>query len=208
MTPDTILTCWFGENLDSQERVEERCDLWFGGPASFDDFIRARFADLPERAKNGEFEDWRREPRSSLALVLVLDQFPRNLFRGSNQSFAYDGLAEVIAIAAIASGFDTAVHPVEAAFFYLPLEHAEDREAQRRCISLFRALVERAPAALRPRFESFVDYAVSHEQVIDRFGRFPHRNATLGRTSTPEERAFLDGGGETFGGSDALGDAG
>ena len=199
--PESVLGFWFGDGLDSPESVTERCRLWFQGDPSFDGQIRERFDGLPSRAQQGSLDSWQGQPRSSLALVLVLDQFPRNLFRGTSQCFAYDGLAHEIALAALERGFDTALAPLEATFLYLPLEHAEDLESQERCVSLFRGLLDRAPVELRPQFESFLSYATRHQEVIERFGRFPHRNAVLGRSSTSEELSYLEAGGDTFGGA-------
>jgi uncharacterized protein (DUF924 family) len=197
-TPESVLEFWFGNDLESPEAVAARCRLWFAGEPSFDQLVRERFDGLPESAQRGALDSWQHEPRSGLAFVLVLDQFPRNLYRGSARCFAYDSLAYEVAAQAIDRGFDTRVSPLEAMFFYLPLEHREEAGAQARCVALFRSLLERAPAQLRPQFESFLSYAVRHQEVIDRFGRFPHRNAVLGRSSTEDELSYLESGGETF----------
>jgi uncharacterized protein (DUF924 family) len=196
--PEDLLGFWFPAPLDDPATVAERARLWFSLDADFDAEIRERFGALPARARAGGLDDWRRGPRSCLALTLVLDQLPRNLYRDTAECFAYDALAHELAQDALARGVDAALAPLEAAFLYLPLEHAEDPASQQRCVSLFRDLVSRAPAALRPQFESFVSYAVRHRDVIARFGRFPHRNRLLGRASTPQERAYLEAGGETF----------
>ena len=132
--------------------------------------------------------------------MIALDQLPRNLFRGTPQAFAYDSAALDLSRWALARKLDKKIHPVEAAFLYLPLEHAEDLALQAECVALFRALAERAPAPLRDRFESFLSYGERHHAVIERFGRFPHRNRILGRSSTPEELRYLKGGGEAFSG--------
>ncbi len=204
-TPESVIDFWFGDDLDSPDAVAERCRLWFEGDPSFDELVRERFEDLPSQALQGQLDSWRLGVRSNLALVLVLDQFPRNLYRDSAQCFAYDPLAYEVAVAAIEHGFDNELAPLEATFLYLPLEHAEDVDAQARCVSLFRSLLHRAPVALRPQFESFLSYAIRHREVIGRFGRFPHRNAVLGRPSTGEERAYLESGGEAFGGASGAG---
>lgn len=201
MTPDpeSLLEFWFGDVLHSAAAVEARARQWFEVDDAFDDRIRERFHDLPTRAQAGELDGWRGAARSSLALVLVLDQLPRNLHRNDARSFAYDPLAHEAAVSAIERGFDAQLEPLQAMFLYLPLEHAEDAESQRRCVSLLRALVDRAPTELRPRFESFLDYGMRHQRLIERFGRFPHRNALLGRTSTPAELVHLESGGDAFG---------
>jgi uncharacterized protein (DUF924 family) len=199
VTPESVLGFWFGDDLDSPEAAAARRLLWFGGDPSFDERIRRRFDGLPSHALQGGLDSWRQGARSSLALVLVLDQFPRNLYRGTAEAFAYDPLAKEVAVGALESRFDTALAPLEATFLYLPLEHSEDIEAQERCVSLFQNLLDRAPVDHRSQFESFLSYAIRHREVIRRFGRFPHRNAVFGRPSTSEELSYLESGGDTFG---------
>jgi uncharacterized protein (DUF924 family) len=196
---DEILDFWFGDALASPEQADLRSALWFGQDDDFDRQIRQRFGALPERAMRAELDAWRGRASSALALVLVVDQFPRNLYRRSARAFAFDPLARDVALESIARGFDEILHPLQASFLYLPLEHAEDIELQQRSVRLFEALAVRAPFALRARFEQFEDYAQRHREVIRRFGRFPHRNALLGRQSSPEEIAYLEAGGDTFG---------
>ena len=177
--------------------------LWFAQSDAFDRSIESRFSSLPHRAFRGEFDGWSQEARPALALVLILDQFPRNLYRGSPCAFESDSKAREIALFAIEAGFDHVLHPVEASFLYLPLEHSEDLLVQDRSVELFEKLVSRAPVDLRPMFYQSLAYAIRHREVIRRFGRFPHRNAVLQRRSTPAELAYLESGGETFGGARA-----
>jgi uncharacterized protein (DUF924 family) len=136
---------------------------------------------------------------SALARVIVLDQFPRNLYRGDPRAFAFDALALAGSVSAIERGFSTRLHPVQTMFILLPLEHAEDLSTQQRSVAQFEELRGRTPAGCESQFDGYLDYARRHRDVIQRFGRFPHRNAVLGRTSTPEERAYLESGGEHFG---------
>jgi uncharacterized protein (DUF924 family) len=201
--PRSVCNLWFGDDLDSPEAVAERQALWFSQDATFDDLIRRQFAELPDRAVAGELENWGTEPQRTLALTLVLDQFPRNLYRGIAQAFAYDAAALEVARDALSRQLDQQVHPLEAAFLYLPFEHAEDRASQARSVSLFRALAVRAPAALSGCFEEFLRYAEQHQDVIDEFGRFPHRNSVLGRPSTPTEVACLESDRANFFGADS-----
>jgi uncharacterized protein (DUF924 family) len=196
---ESVLDFWFGDDLDSAETVASRSRHWFAGDPSFDELIRDRFEGLPSRALRGELESWQQTVRSMLALVLVIGQFPRNLFRGTAQSFECDSLACSVAVAAIDRGLDSELALLEAVFLYCPLEHSEDVPLQERCVSLFGNLVERSSVELRPQFESFLSYAIRHRDIIHRFGRFPHRNAILGRPSTSEELSYLASGGETFG---------
>jgi len=196
---EDILDFWFGDSLDSLDAIAARRESWFVQSDVFDRAIETRFGSLPDRALRGEFDGWGREPRPALALVLVLDQFPRNLYRGDPRSFECDSKACEITLVAIEAGFDQKLHSLEASFLYLPLEHSEDLLLQDRSVELFEQLVSRAPVDLRPMFEGFFAYAARHREVIRQFGRFPHRNPVLGRRSTREELAYLESGGETFG---------
>jgi uncharacterized protein (DUF924 family) len=196
---DELLEFWFGADLDSPAAVAQRNELWFGGAAQTDREIRARFADLPDRAAAGALDGWLAAPRSALALVIALDQLPRNLFRGTTRGFAYDARAVEVASASLDAGFDRDLHPLEAGFFYMPFQHAERLDLQERSVALFEALRSSAPAALRPGLEEWAGYARRHRDVIARFGRFPHRNALLGRHSTAAESTYLESGGERFG---------
>ncbi|BBL78506.1 membrane protein [Rubrobacter xylanophilus] len=183
--------------------VEEVLDLWFGGEPvfrerwfrkdpAFDAEIRNRFGGLYERAARGELEGWKEEPRSCLALILLLDQFPRNMFRGTARAFATDGKAREAADSALRSGFDRALSPVERLFVYLPFEHSERLEDQRRSVELFGRL------AAETGLDQPLEYAERHMEIIERFGRFPHRNEALGRKTTEEETAFLKTPGSSF----------
>jgi uncharacterized protein (DUF924 family) len=157
---------------------------WFRKDAAFDSAFRARFLDSHERAAAGRLDQWAQTPDGALALVLLLDQFPRNVFRGDARMFATDPRAVAAAEAAIAAGHDSAVDEQLRVFLYLPFEHAEDLALQDRCVAL-----------CAPLREDYLRFAIVHRDIIARFGRFPHRNAVLGRESTPEELAFLADGG-------------
>lgn len=194
-----VLGCWFGDVPGASQSMDERVRKWFAPDSGFDEQLAERFGSLPDRVARGEFAAWRTQPRSALASVLVLDQFPRNLFRGQPRAFAYDPLALKACRDALDKGFDLRLEPIEAVFMYMPLEHAEDPESQERCVSLFESLSGRAPLEMKEHFSRFTDYARRHQEVIRRFGRFPHRNEVLGRESTPEESAYLASGGDTFG---------
>ena len=162
---------------------------WFRGDPAFDAAMRGRFEVTHLAASRGELEDWGRSGDGALALVLLLDQAPRNIYRGSAHAFATDALALAIAARAIDAGFDQAAPADLRVFFYLPFEHAEDGAAQRRSVALFEA------HAARTGDSGYLRYAQVHADVIARFGRFPHRNIVLGRATTSEEAAFLAGGG-------------
>ena len=160
-------------------------ERWFAKDDAFDAEIHRRFLATHWAAAAGKLAAWAHTPEGALALLIVLDQFPRNLFRGSAQSFATDHAALSVAKVAIARGFDQAVPTQQRQFFYLPLMHSEDLADQERCVALYRALGD----------EEQLTWADLHADIIRRFGRFPHRNVLLGRSTTPEEQAFLDSGG-------------
>jgi uncharacterized protein (DUF924 family) len=180
-----VLDFWFGAP-DSRERGRPR-KAWFEKSEIFDAEIRRRFLGAWERAARGELQSWLATPLASLALIVVLDQFPRNMFRGAARAFSSDSPALAAARSAIARGFDRLLSQAERGFAYLPFEHAEDLAAQRRSLALFEGLG-------RERIE----YARRHFEIIARFGRFPHRNAALGRPSTAEEIEFLGQPGSSF----------
>lgn len=158
---------------------------WFTKDAAFDEAFRSQFLDAHEAAARGELKSWENEPDTALALIILLDQFPRNAFRGTARMFATDAAALAAAKAAVARGFDTNVDASLRLFFYLPFEHAESLAEQDRCVALHEGMNN----------ADYTKYAVMHRDVIQRFERFPHRNALLGRETTPEEQAFLDSGG-------------
>jgi uncharacterized protein (DUF924 family) len=194
-----VLTFWFANALESVEAARARSKVWFANDPQFDAETARRFSDLPIEAAAGSLDSWMNAAESALARVIVLDQFPRNLYRGDARAFAFDALALAGSISALERGFSIRLHPVQTVFLLLPLEHAEDRTMQQRSVALFEELRGRAPAGCEPQFDGYADYARRHRDVIERFGRFPHRNAVLGRTSTPEERKYLESGGEHFG---------
>lgn len=196
-SPDDVLDYWFGD-LTSPQATPSTVSLWFKGGPEVDEEIRARFGDAMEPARRGELDEWAKTPRGTLALLILLDQFPRNLYRNDPRSFGSDEHARKIARAALERGDDRAVFPVQSLFFYLPFEHSEDLEDQHLAVAKIRAAYERASGDARQMLEQTVDYAVRHRDVIERFGRFPHRNKVVGRTSTPEEEEFLKQPGSSF----------
>lgn len=196
---EVILAFWFGE-LDAAglpaPAVEQR---WFSGGKAVDAEIRARFeADL-RNAAAGRLRRWETTAHGALALVLLFDQFPRNMYRGTPRAFLFDEHARAVAERALAAGHEASLRPIERMFLYMPLQHAEDGAAQDESVRRFRALVDAVPEDQRERFRGYLGYAERHRDVIARFGRFPHRNAVLGRPSTPEEQAYLAGGSPTWG---------
>jgi len=177
-TPNDVLRFW-------REAGPSR---WFKKSADFDEAIRLKFEAVHHAAARGEYDDWAQTPEGALALLILLDQFPRNLFRSSAHAFATDPKARSLARAAVAAGFHRQVEPDLRQFFVLPFEHSEDAADQAESIRLARELGD----------ADTLKWAELHGNIITRFGRFPHRNPSLGRETTPDERAFLDDGG--FGG--------
>jgi len=175
MTPETVLTFWFGQDKKA----------WFAKNPAFDAEIRSRFLETYEAARSGNLDDWKNESRGALALVILLDQFPRNLFRDTARAFEGDALARAAARSIVDRGWDRALSPDERTFVYLPFEHSESLDDQELSLRLFEGN------------ENF-EWARRHWDIIKRFGRFPHRNAMLGRASTPEEIAFLKTPGSGF----------
>ncbi len=174
MTPQDVITFW----------RDAGAGKWFNGGMAFDAECRERFGDAHMAAARREFDGWMQSADGALALLLLLDQIPRNIFRGNGHAFATDGVALQHAQQAIEAGLDTQVELDLRAFMYLPFEHSEDMAMQDRSIEL-----------MSPLGKSSLGYAHAHRNVIQRFGRFPHRNAALGRSNTPEEQAWLDAGG-------------
>lgn len=186
-----LLDFWFGppgapERFAQQER-------WFEPSPAFDAAIRARYLSLQTRASTGALEGWSREAEPCLALILLLDQLPRNLYRGSAQAFATDAMARDAAKEALSRGFDRSLPATWRQFIYLPFEHSEELTDQEKNVALFARL------ARDPAFAESLDYAKRHHDIISRFGRFPHRNALLGRASTAAEEAFLKEPNSSFG---------
>ena len=187
---NAVLEFWFGSRASPE--YGKAHDAWFKKADEFDAEIRSRFLDTYKRAAAGQLESWKAAPDSLLALIVVLDQFPRNLFRGNGRMFATDREALAAAQLGVARGDDRTFLPVERWFAYLPFEHAEDLAMQRRSLELFDGLRD------DPGSAGTIDYSRRHYEIIARFGRFPHRNALLDRPSTPEEIEFLAQPGSSF----------
>jgi uncharacterized protein (DUF924 family) len=196
--PEEILSFWFGA-LDADGRADEaHAKRWWTADPAFDQEVRDRFADEHAAVVGGHRDRWLPSPRGRLAYVIVLDQFSRNLFRDSEDMFAYDERALDAALGGIERGCDRLVTGDERSFYYLPLMHSELLPVQDRCCALFTALRDGSDGANRERAAYSLDFARRHRDIIARFGRFPHRNAILGRVSTAEEAAFLEQPGSRF----------
>ncbi|MDI3272856.1 DUF924 family protein [Pseudomonas sp. MDT1-16] len=193
-----LLEWWFGNSESPNEVAADKGKLWFGKRDSQDLEAQTRFGDWVEQALAGELTDWAQRPEGWLALVLLLDQLPRMIFRDTPKSFAGDLRAQALVAQGIAADFDRQLRPLQRVFIYLVFEHCENLAVQNEAVSRFIALVAEQPVADRAVFADNLDYAERHQKVIARFGRFPHRNAVLGRESTAEEIEFLSGPGSRF----------
>lgn len=171
---DDILAFWFDEIQPQQ---------WFQVNADFDATIKERFEGMYHAARDGLCEDWGNSPEGTLALCIILDQFPRNMYRGTPEAFATDKQALLIAKKALSKGFDQVLSPAKRRFLYLPYEHSENINDQHKCVELFEAMKDDDPLGY--------EYAVKHLKVIEQYNRFPHRNSILGRDNTPEEETYL-----------------
>ncbi|WP_233501659.1 DUF924 family protein [Acaryochloris thomasi] len=187
---DDILTFWFGS--PDQTGFGKPQKKWFRKNPTFDQEICDRFLSTYKKAAAGSLNHWQQEAQSCLALLLLLDQFPRNMFRGTPQAFATDAQALAVAQSAVERQIDQQLIFIQRWFVYLPFEHSEQWEHQQQSLQLWKTLKD------HPDSDSAIDYAQRHADVIQRFGRFPHRNETLGRESTPDERAFLNQRGSSF----------
>ena len=195
---EEILDFWFGELDEHGCASPTQRKRWWTKSDAFDDTIRARFLSDYDSIVSGERERWRSTPRGALAYIIVLDQFSRNMFRDTPAMFAADPLAREACYEGLDAGFDTELGFDERAFFYLPLEHSEDIRDHERCAEVFTALCEAAPESLKADAEYYLDFANRHRVIIERFGRYPHRNEILGRVSTDEEIEFLKQPGSSF----------
>ncbi|MCJ0975314.1 DUF924 domain-containing protein [Pseudomonas sp. PS1] len=193
-----LLLWWFGEGGTAREIADAKSRLWFGYKAEQDAEARERFGEWVDQALAGELSDWAESPEGWLALVLLLDQLPRMIYRGTPRAFAGDERAQQLVRDGMAHGGDVLLTPLQRVFIYLVLEHAEHLGLQDQAVQQFETLVTIAAPDEQALFADFLDYAERHRQVIARFGRFPHRNDILGRASTEAEQAFLAEPGSRF----------
>ena len=198
--PSDMIAFWIGDAASSAEEAGVRNKMWFAKSEDIDAEIRAKFLPLLETLAAGPLaDDWAERGTSErLAAIIVLDQFSRNLFRGSPRAFSQDALALRLCKEGLSLREDLTLSEAERIFFYLPLEHSEDIGDQTRAVEMFSALVKDARSAFRQLAEATLEYAYAHKAVIEQFGRFPHRNAVLARETTPQEAAYLAKPGSGF----------
>ena len=195
---EQVLQFWFGELDEHGYAAADRNKLWFQSNAETDTAIRAQFRDLVEQALQGDLDDWAQTPRGRLALIILLDQFTRNIYRGTGKAFSGDSKACRLTHEGLRLDHDRTLAPAERVFFYLPLEHSENLADQDQCVTLYTKLHQGAPESYQSKTQSYIDYAIKHKDIIARFGRFPHRNKALGRVSTDAELDYLENA-TTFG---------
>ena len=196
---DAIIAFWFKAQELSAPQIDHRLDVWFGEDEVFDQEIRGQFADDVERASEGALEHWADEPRGRLALILLLDQFRRNIHRNTAEAYSKDRVALKLCVEGAIAKKDRGLAPIERAFFYMPLQHAESAKVQERSVMLFNKLAEAVSPTYRETFATIAQFAELHRDIIAQFGRFPHRNKVLGRANTREEDEYLAGDSPDFG---------
>lgn len=195
---DSILRFWFGADPDDAVVAKQKAKLWWSKDPAVDAEIRENFITRAQAAAAGELAPWAATARGRLALIILTDQFPRNIYRDTSRAFAYDTKAFAWCLDGLEQRFDLQLRPIERVFLYLPLEHAESLAHQEHAVRYFEELLAAVPAEHKPAFGEYLDLARRHRDVIACFGRFPHRNKILGRESTSEELAFLSEPGSSF----------
>lgn len=193
-----VLDFWFGEIVDEMTKTP-RSELWFGGGAEVDQNIKEKFESVLLLAATGELDTWKSTARGTLALIILLDQFPLNIYRKTARAFDFEQQAIAICKEGLQRNFDQQLHLVERSFFYMPLEHSENLEDQNLSVACFESLHKAAADRHQGFTSETLKYANEHQQTIAKYGRFPYRNDVLGRTSSAEELSYLDSGGKRYG---------
>lgn len=188
---DAALSFWFKDKQLSAPQIDGRMDVWFGEDSVFDEEVALEFADDVELASEGGLDHWGHQPRGRLALIILLDQFRRKIYRGTADAYAKDKLALKLCVEGAMEKKDSGLTPIERVFFYMPLQHAESRKVQKKSRAIYARLSEAVSPTYKETFETIAQFAELHADIIERFGRFPHRNAILKRQNTPEEDEFL-----------------
>jgi len=196
---EDVLTFWFKEHALSAPQIDRRMDIWFGADPIFDHEITKEFANDVELASAGKLDFWAESPRGRLALIIMIDQFRRNIHRNTAQAFSKDTVALKYCVEGAIKKQEQDLAPIEKVFFYMPLQHAESRKVQAKSVKLYSRLVASASPTYRETFETVLQFAELHKDIIDQFGRFPHRNTLLNRANTPEENEYLSGDSPDFG---------
>lgn len=193
-----VLEFWFGTATDNLTVARQQSRLWWSKNDELDRQIQDRFEPLLASMANGKGDMLPETAKDRLARIILFDQFPRNMYRGTPAAFATDLLALRLAMAALTAGDEAQLRPIERVFLYMPLEHAEEPAMQDLSVERFKLLLDNAEESEQALFKNYLDFAIRHREIIERFGRFPHRNAILGRQSTPDEVEFLKQHGSSF----------
>ena len=196
---DEILSFWFKEQELSAPQIDRRMDTWFGEDPLFDHEIEKEFSSDIQQACAGELNHWADEPRGRLALIILIDQFRRNIYRNTAKAFSMDKLALKLCVEGAMEKKDKGLTPIQKVFFYMPLQHAESAKVQAKSVELFERLAESVSPTYQETFLTIAQFAELHKDIIDQFGRFPHRNKLLGRENTSEEDEYLAGDSPDFG---------
>jgi uncharacterized protein (DUF924 family) len=198
-TIDKILHFWFGHIESTVLPTQNRTRIWFGATPEGDKEIIEHFKVDTEKAICADYDDWESDPRGSLALIILLDQFSRSIYRRTPMAFTQDQKALDVCVRGIERQYDHELSLIERAFFYMPLMHSENHEMQATSVRAFKMLVDLSFPEARATYENFFEYAMRHFEIVEKFGRFPHRNLIVGRTSTPEEEEFMKKSKESWG---------
>ena len=196
---DEILSFWFMEQTLSAPQIDGRMDTWFGEDPAFDEELAQKFTGDVEMASEGKLDHWAHEPRGRLALILLLDQFRRNIFRDSPEAFEKDKAALRLCVEGAMENKDKGLTPIHRVFFYMPLQHAESRKVQAKSRKIYQRLAEAVSPTNKETFETIAQFADLHADIVEQFGRFPHRNKLLKRENSPEEDEYLAGDSPDFG---------
>jgi uncharacterized protein (DUF924 family) len=196
---DEILSFWFMEQELGAPQIDGRMDIWFGEDHIFDEEVVKEFADDVDKASAGELDHWAHEPRGRLALILLLDQFRRNIYRNSPEAFVRDRAALKLCVEGVIEKMDKRLAPIHRVFFYMPLQHAESKKVQAKSREVYRRLAETVSPTYKETFETIAQFAELHADIVEQFGRFPHRNKLLNRKNSAEEEEYLAGDSPSFG---------
>ena len=190
---DAVLSFWFKEHALSAPQIDRRMDIWFTEDPIFDHEIEKEFAGEVEKASKGELDHWGHKSHGRLALIILIDQFRRNIHRNTARAFSKDHLALKLCVQGAMEKKDKGLTPIQRVFFYMPLQHAESKKVQAKSVELYSRLAESVSPTYRETFATVAQFAELHKDIIDQFGRFPHRNKLLNRDNTPEENEYLAG---------------
>lgn len=194
-----VLEFWFSDGAMDQPTIDSRMDRWFTADPAFDALIRQEFGPLVAQASKGALNSWAEEPEGRLALILLLDQFRRNIHRGTPKAFSRDAQAVRLCVEGAATGAYKSLTALQQAFYFMPLQHAESLRIQQRSLKIYEGLLAGVSETLKATFATFAQFAELHHDIIAAHGRFPHRNRILGRPDTPDEAAYLESAGTSFG---------